>query len=336
MQPVTCKTHNKIKKNSSLIWLTASLLAILVIATISVAGSCLYRYAHQSDCQISLYDGQVKESAGVLQSAAGNAASQKRQAANPVIKSQAVRLTGSEAKTQAERSAFEVDDNTQVWKTVTAIELFQTEYKNADGTVTVKSADGDKVIAPGTEGSYTFSVKNTSDSAADYKIWVEAKLSSNITGVPIETRMASDSGWLLGSKSSWEQATDLDGVTTEESIDAGRAAEYTIYWQWPFEQGTDGFDTGLADASATADQETSYTVTIYTLTATATGSDAVNRNHQNPVNQLLETVKTGDATQILLWIAVLAAATGGLLFLLIVKRRKNDEENEQNESGQTS
>lgn len=326
MQPANSEKKNRVPKSSSIIWLTAALLAVLVIATVSVAGSCLYSYAHQSDCQISLYEGQVKESTGALK----NAVSQKREVANPVVKSQAVQYTGSEAKAQTQKSAFEVDDDTQVWKTETAIELFKAEYKNADGSVTVKSADGSKVIAPGTEGSYTFSLKNTSESVADYKIWVEASLSSNMTGVPIETRMTSDNGWLLGGKNSWEQASALDGVSTTNTIGAGRSAEYTIYWQWPFEQGTDAFDTNLADASATADQEMSYTVTIYTMTATATGSDDPSQNNQSPVKRLLENVKTGDDTQILLWLVVLAAATGVILCLLIAKRRKNDEDNEQN------
>lgn len=332
MQPDNSKKKNRIKKNGSIVWLTAALLAILVIATVAVAGSCLYSYANQSDCQISLYDGQVRETFGTLK----NAVSQKYEVTNPVLKSRAVQYTGTEAKEQTQQSAFEVDDNTQVWKTETAIELFKAEYKNSEGTVTVKSADGSKVIAPGTEGSYTFSLKNTSDSAADYKIWVEASLSSNMTGVPIETRMTSDNGWLLGGKNSWEQAFALDGVSTAETIKAGKSAEYTIYWQWPFEQGTDAFDTDLADASATANKEMSYTVTIYTLTATATESDDPNQNNKSPVKRLLETVKTGDNTQIFLWIVVLAVATGVLLCLLIAKRRKNDEKNEHNETEQKS
>lgn len=332
MQPANSRKKNRIKNSSSVVWLTAALLTILVIATVSVAGSCLYSYAHQSDCQISLYEGQVKESSGTLK----NAVSQKREVASPVVRSQAVHYTSSEAKAQSQKSGFEVDDNTQVWKTETVIELFKTEYKNSDGTVTVKSADGSKIIAPGTEGSYTFSLKNASDSDADYKIWVEAELSSNMTGVPIKTRMSSDNGWLLGGKSTWEQAAALNGVSTAETIGAGRSAEYTIYWQWPFEQGTDAFDTGLGDASATTNQEMSYTVTIYTLTATATDSDEPNQNNQNPVKRVLDAVKTGDDAQILLWLIVLAAATGVLLCLLIAKRKKKDEDNEQNETGQKS
>lgn len=326
MQPEKLERKNKIEQSRNIVWLTAFILAVLVVATISVVGTCMYTYVHRSDCQISLYEGQVKESTATVKK---NAASQKK--TDPVIKSQAVQYSGEQAKQQSEKSAFEVKDSDQVWKTETAIELFETEYRNADGVVTVKSADGSEVIAPGTEGSYTFSLKNTSNLPADYKIWVEAKLSSNMTGVPIQTRMSGSDGWLLGGKSTWEQADALNGVATTETIGAGRSAEYTIYWQWPFEQGEDTVDTSLSNASV--NQEMSYTVTIYTLTATAAGSDSNGNGQDNPTHSL-NPVRTGDDTPIILWMAVLAVSAGVLFWLFLIKKRKNDGENEQNESAQ--
>lgn len=318
MQPANQKKENRIRKPHSIVWLFASILTVLVIATVSVVGTCIYSYAHRSDCQISLYDGQIKEAV----STRNNAATQKK--INPVIKSQATTYSGTQAKVQSEESAFEVNDATQVWKTETAIELFKSDYKNADGITTVKSEDGRKIIAPGTEGSYTFDLKNTGNTAADYKIWVEAKLSSNMTGVPIQTRMSASNGWLLGGKNSWEEAADLDGVATTATIDAGKTAEYTIYWQWPFEQGEDETDTSLANASV--NQEMSYTVTIYTLTATATGN-----GNSGSQKHILSGTKTGDTTKILMWIIALAASAGVIGCLVIWKKRKNDEKNEQSE-----
>lgn len=318
MQPKKLGRKHKIEQSRNIVWLTALILAVLVVATISVAGTCIYTYAHRSDCQISLYEGQVREVSTTVK----NAASQKK--IDPVIKSQAVQYSGEQAKQQSEKSAFEVEDTDQVWKTETAIELFQAEYKNADGVVTVKSADGREVIAPGTEGSYTFSLKNTSNLPADYKVWVEAKLTSNITDVPIQTRMSGSDGWLLGGKSTWEQADALNGVATTDTIAAGNSAEYTIYWQWPFEQGEDETDTSLANASV--NQEMSYTVTIYTLTATATGN-----GNSGSQKHILSGTKTGDTTKILMWIIALAASSGVIGCLVIWKKRKNDEKNEQSE-----
>ena len=323
MQPEKKWKNNLKSQSHSIVWLTAFILALLVVATVSVVGTCIYGYAHRSDCQISLYDGQIKKDAGMVKN---SAASQKK--TDSVVQSVATQYSGNEARQESEKSAFEVKDDEQVWKTQTAIELFKADYKNTDGVVTVKSADGSKVIAPGTEGSYTFSLKNTSDTPADYKIWVEASLSSNMTGVPLETKMSSESGWLLGGKDTWEQAAALNGVSTSETIDAGRTAEYTIYWQWPFEQGNDATDTGYANAEASADQEMSYTVTIYTLTAAATESGDQNQSDQ-PQKSFLQAVKTGDTMQTVVWVVVLICAAGVIIGMFILKKRKNDEKYEQ-------
>lgn len=321
MQPANAEENNRIRKSTSTVWLTAALLAVLVAATISVVGSCLYSFAHQSDCQISLSEGAVQEAAGTVK----NAVSQKKERSNPVLKSRAAAYTGSAAKAKAQESAFQVSDDNQIWSTETAIELFQTEYKNADGSVTAESADGKKILAPGTGGSYTFRLKNTGKSTADYKVWVETGLSDQMTDVPLEAKMSGDQGWLLGEKDSWAQASALNGVAADGTIGAGRTAEYTIYWQWPYEQGDDALDTGMGDASV--DQDLSYTVTIYTL-ASIEADSGNGSARQNPLSRIVEAAKTGDTAQILLWLAALAGAAGVLIFLLIVKRRKNDEENE--------
>lgn len=327
------KWGNNLKNQShSIVWLIAFILAVLVVATVSILGTCIYNYAHRSDCQISLYDGQVQETTGTM---LNNAASQKN--TNSVIQSVATQYSGTDAKQESKKSAFEVEDANQVWKTQTAIELFKADYQNQNGVTTVKSADGSKVIAPGTEGSYTFSLKNTSNTAADYKIWVEATLNSDIQGVPIETRMSSDDGWLLGGKNTWEQADALNGVATAETIDAGKTAEYTIYWQWPFESGNDAADTNLADVSGSVNQEMSYTVTIYTLTAAAAdnGTENINGNQNgSTVKNFLHAVKTGDNAQMILWIVVFVCAAGILACLLILRKRMNDGKYEQKESNQ--
>lgn len=338
MQLENRQIKNKIDRPSSIVWLTAFILAVLVVATISVVGTCIYNYAHRSDCQISLYDGQIKEKTSTIK----NAVSQQK--TDSVLKSQATQYSGAKATQQSQKSAFEVSDTEKLWKTETAVELFKSEYQNAEGAVTVKSIDGSHVVAPGTEGSYTFSLKNTSSDAAQYKIWMETDLSSNMTGVPLQARMSSENGWLLGSKNSWESAQSLSSVTTEEKIAAGRTAEYTIYWRWPFEREDDKEDTDFGNDSV--NQEMSYKVTIYTLTTAATEQSSQEdtddqdtqknteaQNHQSQ-KQSRKAAKTGDSTNILQWVIVLAIAAGVLFCLFIVKKRKNDTENEQNESEQ--
>lgn len=313
-------------QSHSIVWVTALFLTLLVILTVAVIGAYFYRYVHRSGCQISLYDGQVKETARVVE----QTTSQK--SPNPIIESRAASYSGNQAKQQLEESPFKVKDGNQVWETVTAIELFKTEYKNADGVVTVKSADGEAVIAPGTEGQYTFSLKNTSNIAADYIVSVDAKLNSNITGVPIQMRIGSDTGWLLGDKDHWVEATDLESLAAEETMDAGKATEYTIYWQWPFEhegdmEDTDLGDTNLGDVSLA--QGLSYTVTIRTLAVAETEDNHLPGGQTQKPS--IEAGKTGDNTHVLFWCVVFSVSAGILFFILILRKRKNDRKQEQNQ-----
>lgn len=318
------KSKRKMQSHS-IVWVTALFLTLLVILTVAVIGAYFYRYVHRSDCQISLYDGQVKEAARVVE----QTTSQKT--SNPIIESRAASYSGNQAKQQLEESPFKVKDSKQVWETVTAIELFKTEYKNADGAVTVKSADGEAVIAPGTEGQYTFSLKNTSNIAADYIVSVDAKLNSNITGVPIQMRIGSDTGWLLGDKDHWVEATDLESMVAEETMDAGKATEYTIYWQWPFEWENDMADTNLGDVSLT--QGLSYTVTIRTLAVAATEDNHLpgGQTQKPSTKPSIEAGKTGDNTHVLFWCVVFSVSAGILFFILILRKRKNDRKQEQNQ-----
>ena len=311
-------SKNRIKiKKSNFIWPTALLLSVLVMVSVAVAGACIYNYVHCSACEISLYKGQIKNQK------AGRAKQAEQQRA--ILTSKAAKYSGAKAKQQSQKNAFDVEDADKVWETETAIELFKSQYTNKDGKITVKSADGKHVIAPGTEGQYTFSINNTSKTPANYKIWVEAKLSSDIEGVPLQTRMSGQDGWLLGSKNNWKQAASLDGVTTKETIGAGKTAEYTIYWQWPFEQGDDKADTDLANASV--NQEMSYTVTIHTMAVEAIDKTPdTNKLNKNIPTSIIQTIKTGDTAQILKWAILLGLSAGILLILLLWKRKNKDEE----------
>ena len=59
----------------------------------------------------------------------------------------------SPADTQLARPGFEVSDEQTVWTTNTQVEIFRSYYENGEHIITVKSDDGDKLIAPGTENS---------------------------------------------------------------------------------------------------------------------------------------------------------------------------------------
>lgn len=295
------------KKYSQPVWLYTCLLVVLVGVTAAVLGTCLYRFVHRSDYSISLYKGQINK----------NVAQGSSTGSTTVV------YTGEKAQTQAKKYDFNVKDSKHIWSTETAVELFKISYANENGDITVRSAGKDKVIAPGTEGSYTFDLKNTGTKTADYKVWVETRIDSKITGMPLQTRMSGADGWLLGGKNEWKQASDLDGISTEEELDAGKSAEYVIYWQWPFEQGTDEMDTNLGNL--TVNQQLTYTVIIHTLATESTKGSAggTGETTEKKDSVLSKIVKTGDTSHILMWSIILAAAA--VMIFLVLFRRKREK-----------
>jgi len=59
-----------------------------------------------------------------------------------------------------------------IWGTETEIELFKVEYENNEHKVTIAGRNNESVIAPGTENSYAFSVKNESERILDYRVFI--------------------------------------------------------------------------------------------------------------------------------------------------------------------
>lgn len=310
------KTYKKI--HTPTIWLLTSFLIVLVITSAAVLGMCLYIYANPSDSKINLYKGEEPDQTNQI-------IKRKTISQN---KSSFHKYKGNEAKQQAKSQGINVKDNTQVWTTDTEIELFKVSYKNNKGQVTVKSANKDKVIAPGTDGSYTFDLQNTSKQPADYKIWVETKMTSNTKELPLQARMSGENGWLLGSKNTWEDSNKLNSISTTETLDGGKTAQYKIYWQWPFEQGKDEEDTNLGNLSV--NQQLTYKVVIHTLTTATTDNKdhtpkADKINNKKPVS-VIEIIKTGDTTQIIKWTIILGISAAIILILLLWKRKKQKEE----------
>ena len=309
---------NRIKQHGRTLMLSAFLLAILVAVTGTLLISCLYRYVRRSDAEISLCaaTGEATDSP-TIQAAARVKASEAR-----AVQSSIRTYTGAEARAQAQKRGVYVEDAEQVWETETAIELFHASYQGVDGAITVESQDGSHVIAPGTEGKYTFSLKNAGRRSADYKVWVEAELGNGLDSLPVETRMTGQQGWLVGGTDNWGQALDLNGVSEEGHIRVGGSEEYTIYWKWPFERGQDETDTALGDAAVLGDL--TYTVTIYTMAVEQTGGagGGDGDSHGNPIYDILRAPQTGDTARLTLWLGGLLAGTLGILFLVSYRKKK--------------
>lgn len=214
---------------------------------------------------------------------------------------------------------FETSDENTVWSTNTQAEIFRISYENGEQIITVHSSDDDKVIAPGTENSYTFKLKNTGNVALDYTVEVDAYFTPADIEIPIAGRLNRyDGKWVVGSKDEYAKVPVLDAAEDKATLGAGKYTYYTLDWLWPFESGNDELDTMFGNLAV--DQDLIFTIVIKT---TATESS-------NPYDDSgITPPQTGDNTNLALWITLAVSSFAMMMFLLFYqnkeKRRYNAE-----------
>lgn len=123
--------------------------------------------------------------------------------------------------------------------------LFDT-ILDEDGQVETSVKSG--LIAPGTKGSFTLSVKNDSEVDATYSI----VLSSTTTNIPLEYKIGDNTNW----------ASTLTGVEfTNEDLARGTSKTITIEWRWAYEGNNDVTDTKFGVTPETVEVTATITAT---------------------------------------------------------------------------
>ena len=186
---------------------------------------------------------------------------------------------------------FHVYDADQSWGTENHIDLFEEEYLGNGKDITVRSENGDKLIAPGTESEYTFNLKNTGNVAMDYSVSIHTRLDIadkeiDLKSFPIGVRLRTYSGeYLLGDGKHWEPIYRLDDYVADGTLAVNNYAWYTLEWKWLYdeyiidENGTyvgpvnDFLDTLLGNMSA--DAPVSLCISISTVATPSEDFEAV-------------------------------------------------------------
>ena len=232
-------------------WLVLALLLILTAATTAALSTGLLASAEHADLTIDLMpDGG--EAAQIL----------------PLSNT-----GGAQLRRLSSREPFYAEDDAQIWTTDTKVDIFKIAYENGENQITV-AGNGDKLIAPGTENTYSFRLKNNGGGAADYKVVVEAWIEGDDgNGLPVDARLNSQkTGWLVGSEEQWSPVLALNGIEDTGILYSGKTATYDLYWRWPFERDLDG-DGDVSDGDAmdtllgnlAAEQDVTLTIRITTL-----------------------------------------------------------------------
>ena len=290
---------NRLK--SKRIWLSVLVIFICVTASTVVLASKISSYLLDDTGAIPLIS-EIREDTATVNTTQ-----------NADVQSNTSSETVSSQPQSCKNPGFEASDDTAVWTTDTQVEIFRVSYVNGEQVITVNNDNGDKLIAPGTENSYTFKLKNTGDVALDYTVSVDAYFTPGDIVVPITGRISRyDGQWVVGDKNTYADVKALDGAEDKDTLSAGRYSYYTLEWLWPYESGNDALDTLLGNMAV--DQDLIFTVVITTTAAESEDSHAVGG---------LKSPQTGDTSNIILWLVLLTVSFVGLMFLIFLPRRRN-------------
>ena len=147
--------------------------------------------------------------------------------------------------------ALKVDNDTEIY-------VFAVQYSDANGEVTVQSANGDKIVAPGTELAYTILLRNADEYAVDYELSPKVIFSTRYQ-LPLKVRMKNAAGeYILGSEEEWATLQNLRELKYTGTLSHAEATEFSFEWMWPYESGNDAFDTELGNQTRDVGVEVSF------------------------------------------------------------------------------
>ncbi len=214
-----------------------------------------------------------------------------------------------------------VEDAHGQWETGTKIDLFKETYIGADGTVTIQSSDGEKVIAPGAKNDYRFVLKNTGNVALRYEVKLCADFTLSHRKVPFTVRLSKDGQYVLGTADEWRDTDSLKEFCDTANLGVGKDASYLLEWRWPFAgegvEDDDLIDTTLGNEAISKTAE--FTLDIRTLAEEIPGAFSIDENG-NPVYEVI--FEWYEIAFIILMAACgIALLVGLLLILLFLFRR---------------
>ena len=129
-----------------------------------------------------------------------------------------------------------------------SIELFRIQYESSAGQITVKGANTDNVVAPGTTVTYDLHLRNNDEAIIDFLMTPTAEFLTK-DFVPVEFKIVDAYGnYVLGSEDTWATAEEMNELSHKGTIHPGEVFTYHVTWQWAFDVSDthDAYDTYLA------------------------------------------------------------------------------------------
>ena len=257
------------------VWAIVSVLAVLLVITTSVAAYFLIQYEPGANDIISLTPEDTEKT-------------EYKYFYRPQDPNPGIGMT----------------NGVDTWETKTDIDLFKSSYVSGTGKTTVASANGDKLIAPGTSNLYRFALKNTGNIVLHYTLALSGMDELTNKNIPMQVRLSHGDEWLVGSSDSFGAVADLANVAKVSNLAPGKTDVYILEWCWPFDGGNDAGDVLLGSVSVSTD--TAFSMTISTTAEEIPGAVAIDADGKLLYEKVID-------PQIFLIVAI---DTGILLLLL--------------------
>lgn len=155
--------------------------------------------------------------------------------------------------------AFKIEDETD--SNNVEFDLFETigDTLGGDEADIAVGENGEKLIAPGTSGSFSIDLINESEVTAHYKI----KYSAETNGIPIEFSVDGTDGWITDISQLYVTESNPEGYYSPDenmgmTTDTKLAVTPTVYWRWAI---GDNDDANANDTTLGENGEATVTIT---------------------------------------------------------------------------
>jgi hypothetical protein len=152
--------------------------------------------------------------------------------------------------------SVDFEDGDGKWLAGRNTNIFHAEYKNGEGKSTVVSQDGTKLIAPGVQTSYKFTMQNTGNMAVVYQtdLSFTLKIGDEVQEnyyFPLKVKLLNDRGeYVIGDETEWVNVQDATLYSYPGLLGANSYENFEFLLNWEFEGGNDELDTLYGDLSA--------------------------------------------------------------------------------------
>lgn len=238
---------------------------------------------------------------------------------------------------------FYTSDKDIIWGTSTQVNIFDHGDARvvADGT-----GEAAHIVAPGTKNDYVFSLSNEFDRDVTYHLEISGGNDSELT-IPVMVEVVDDKGNQLTDGKILIR--DFKTIINSGTINGLHSKNFSINWEWVFENGTDDYDTSLGDTAVNEEIACHMNINViaefddteksnpdestYVSSLTSEGENSNPASHSYPAESSKDnnTVLTGDRTQgnTIIYFIIIAGSASVITLILITNKKKKDK-NENN------